>query len=117
MSLDLRRPALLTLAVSDLDRALAFWHGVLGLPIKLRGAQVAELQTDTVVVQLLRSNGRAGDDAIAWEVSDIEAARAWLLERGVDVRDVAPRGDAAILLRRVRFADPDGHALELVESP
>lgn len=110
----------MTLAVSDLDRSLAFWHGVLGLPVKLRGAQVAELQTDTVVLQLVVANGRAGDDAIAWEVRDLDAARARLAERGVDVRDVAPRAagdDAAILLRRVRFADPDGHALELVESP
>ena len=50
--MDPRRPGLLTLDVANLERALAFWHEALGVPIKLRAEGYAELQTETVLISL-----------------------------------------------------------------
>jgi predicted enzyme related to lactoylglutathione lyase len=46
---------------------------------------------------------------VAWDVPDVEAARAALLERGVDVADTqpVPGGRAAL------FSDPEGNRLEI----
>jgi catechol 2,3-dioxygenase-like lactoylglutathione lyase family enzyme len=113
---DPRRPELLTLDVADLERALTFWHGILGVPLKLRGERVAELQTETVLV-VLRETGTpetGGGPALGWEVDDLESAAAELERRGVAL---APALDDGLGGRRRRFRDPDGHLLELVAFP
>ncbi len=111
--MDPRRPGLLTLDVADLDRALAFWHEALGLPVKLRAEGHAELQSETVLIVLRESaepqTGPGG--ALGWEVEDLDAAAADLEAAGVSVE---PAFDDGMAGRRRRFRDPDGHLLELV---
>ena len=112
--LDARRPAILTLAVRDLGRALAFWHGTLGIPLALRTPGRAELQSETfglVLAERPDAPTTAGV-TIAWEVDAVDAAAAWLAQRGVALE---PRPDDAAAGRRIAFRDPDGHHLELVE--
>lgn len=111
--LDPRRPSLLSLDVADLERALAFWHGTLGVPVKLRTETLAELQTETVLVVLRASEAPATGPgpALGWEVEDLESAAAELEAKGVELE---PALDDGMGGRRRRFRDPDGHLLELV---
>jgi catechol 2,3-dioxygenase-like lactoylglutathione lyase family enzyme len=113
--LDPRRPAIVSLAVRDLPRALAFWHGTLGLPVKLRTRDRAELQSETCALALVEAaDAPAPSDAvvIGFEVDDLEAAAAWLAARGVALEPASERGTDGG--RRRAFRDPDGHRLELV---
>lgn len=111
--MDPRRPTHLTLDVADLDRSLAFWHETLGLPVKLRTDDYAELQTETVLVvlNLSASPATGPGPALGWEVSDLDAATARLETSGVSLDPAEGGGMAG---RRRRFRDPDGHVLELV---
>lgn len=117
--LDPRFPALVTLRVEDLARSLAFWHERLGLPVKLRSGNLAELQSETVLVVLLQDASAEGAPArgmrLGWEVEDLAAAEASLAERGIVAEPVdVPEGvDPAAFGRRICFQDPDGHVLEL----
>ena len=117
MDIDLRRPDLLTLRVSDLSRSLDFYHGVLGLPVKLRTEHHAELQTDTMLLTLLRDPTRevshASSPTLGWEVGDLDAAVARLEGLGVSVTE-GPRERSGFGLR-AGFRDPDGHLLEVVQ--
>ena len=117
--IDWRRPQLVTLPVTDLSRSLAFWHGVLGIPIKLRCEGFAELQTEGVLVVLLVETshdvtGTAGP-AMGWEVDDLDAELAALVERGVAARELPPGPDGTG--RRAELTDPDGHRLHVASHP
>jgi catechol 2,3-dioxygenase-like lactoylglutathione lyase family enzyme len=115
-----RRPALLTLRVAELERSLAFYHGVLGIPLKLRAGRSAELQAETIVLALVEDTTVTTaqvprSQALGWEVRDLDAARRVLAASGIACEDVGlPAGaDEALFGRRARFRDPDGHVLEL----
>ena len=111
--MDPRRPGLLTLDVASLDRALAFWHEALGLPVKLRSEKQAELQSETVLIVLRESaDPQTGPGpALGWEVEDLDAAAERLTTAGIAVEPAEGDGFGG---RRRRFRDPDGHVLELV---
>jgi catechol 2,3-dioxygenase-like lactoylglutathione lyase family enzyme len=115
-----RRPSCVTLRVRDLDRAVAFYREALRLPIKLAADGMVELQTETFVLALVAdpsaTPASGTGPAIGWEVGDLDAAARDLSAHGVTCEAVAPpRGVAAEAFgRRVRFLDPDGHALELI---
>lgn len=109
--MDVRRPLVLSLRVASLARALAFWHGRLGIPVKLQGDGWAELQTDTVLVTLVeRADGP--DVTLGWEVADLGDAAEDLAARGIEAGSEANGPNAPG--RRLGFEDPDGHALEIV---
>lgn len=114
--MDPRRPTHLTLDVADLERSLAFWHGTLGVPLKLRGDGYAELQTETVLLLLRESpTPETGPGpALGWEVEDLGEAASRLEAAGIELGPAEDRGLAG---RRRRFRDPDGHLLELVAFP
>lgn len=109
-----RRPVVVTLRVADLDRSLAFWNGVLGLPVKLRTGQLVELQAEAIGLLLVEdpAAGAPGESpALGFEVDDLDAARAFLERQGLTVAEVEVAGEDA---RCCAFRDPDGHRLELV---
>lgn len=115
---DPRRPAVVTLRVGDVDRALRFYHDVLGLPVKLRCDDHAELQAESFLIALVldpSTGRRAGDSAaMGWSVDDLDRAAAELEARGIALGP--PIGDASSPAgRRRTFRDPDGHPLELIE--
>ena len=111
--MDSRRPVLLTLDCSDLERSLAFWHETLGVPVKLREPGHAELQTETVLLVLRETDEpqTGPGPALGWEDEDLAAAAAELEAKGVELE--APV-DSGLRGTRRRFRDPDGHLLELV---
>jgi catechol 2,3-dioxygenase-like lactoylglutathione lyase family enzyme len=106
--------------VADLERAIAFHDGVLGLPVKLRTERYAELQADTVLLALIETppgdaSARSDSPAIGWEVPDLDEAVAELARRGVAFDPEERATTASAAGRRRSFRDPDGHRLELVQ--
>ena len=106
---------LITVPVSDVDRAKAFYTDRVGFNADhdhTRQRRAPVRSADTAWVGLLDSD-RQGPDRVApgslqniqLVVTDIEAARAELLERGVEVSEVSelPGGQF------VFFSDPDGN--------
>ncbi len=126
---------------TDLERTLAFYHGLLGIPIRQRGvldgADVAAIlgrrEVDVAYADLELGAGHtlellelgadaAGRDAlhVALRVRDIHAVHARLTAAGVAVRS------APVVLEEAGFwqgsiafcaADPDGTTVELIQRP
>jgi catechol 2,3-dioxygenase-like lactoylglutathione lyase family enzyme len=109
------RGGLLTIMVSDFNRAVQFYTETLGLQLKARyGDEWAEVQAPGLAIGLHpgRRGGAGsggGELSIGLEVEDLEAAMATLEARGVQFQGI--RGDGAFCL--AHFADPDGTALYL----
>ena len=115
---------LVPLPVTDVDRSIAFYAGKLGF-MKDVDVQPAE---GVRVVQLTPEGSHCsvgfgtGLDVCAGEpgsvrglhlvVDDIEAARAELVDRGVEVSEIHDFGGG---VRGADFRDPDGNTLELQE--
>jgi len=104
----------LTLAVSDLDRSVAFYSALLGFAIRLRGPSSAYLEAGTlwlalVVDPAVRSGPLPEYSHVAFSVEPVE------------LRDLADRLNVAGVTRwqeaehadSFYFLDPDGHKLEL----
>ena len=105
-----------SLNVSDTERALAFYHGVLGLETLPRpafsfggawldagnGHQIHLIEAD-VPPDL--------GQHVAFRVDDLDAVIATLRAAGIAVGDAKPVGDTAI--RQTFVHDPDGNLLEL----
>jgi catechol 2,3-dioxygenase-like lactoylglutathione lyase family enzyme len=121
MSVDLRRPCVVTLRVRDLESSLAFYRDTLCLPLKLRVGGVVEIQTETFLLVLIEEDPEEADrpfeatgssPSIGWEVDDLAEAAATLKELGVELDEPRDLGAGG---RRISFRDPDGHVLELVD--
>ena len=108
--------------VSDTERALAFYHGLLGLPLLARpelGFPGAYLDAGNAQLHLLElappqpPGGAAGhggrDRHVALDVADLDEAAAALQAAGIGYT-LSRSGRRALFCR-----DPDGNALELVE--
>jgi len=103
--------------VKDLQRAEAFYCGVLGLEVGLRDTARKWLflraggHAGMMVLQEDRGEWPARHFAFAVDDADLERASANLQARGVEV--TRPVLHAWIPARSIYFADPDGHELEL----
>ncbi|CAH1205745.1 VOC family protein [Paenibacillus sp. JJ-223] len=112
----------ITLRVRDLEASLAFYHGVLGLPVhrrfESRGRQIAMLGTENETkLELIENSGtilkpEAGI-SIGYEVSSLEQTIARLKELGVPVArgPIEPNPH----LRFIYIVDPDGFEVQLAE--
>jgi len=115
---------LVPIPVSDVDRAIEFYAGRLGFT-----KDVDVQPTEGVRVVQLTPEGSGcsigfgtGLDVYAGEpgsvrglhlvVEDLDAARAELLSRGVEVGEIKDFGGG---VRGADFADPDGNSFELQE--
>ena len=119
--------------VSDVDRAKAFYTGQLGFPV-----DVDHRAGDMRVVQMTPPGsgcsvtiGTGLSDAVPGSVrglqlsvGDIDAARAQLVERGVDVSPIRHVGEAGWVDGKggdynsfIFFSDPDGNGWTVQESP
>ncbi len=113
-----------SLLVADTQRALHFYHGILGLAINRQrpelgfpgawldtggGQQIhlLELAVDGSDRQLPEHGGR--DRHLAMDIDDLEAVTRALDEAGIDYT-LSQSGRRALFCR-----DPDGNAIELIE--
>jgi glutathione S-transferase fosA5 len=104
----------LTLAVSDLDRSIAFYTALLGFSIRMRGQSSAYLEAGTLWLALVVDSGvRRGPlpeySHVAFTVaaSELPSLAGLLTKAGVARWQEADHSDSFY------FIDPDGHKLEL----
>lgn len=116
------------LVVADLDRALAFYVDVIGLPLGHRSGSYAQLATGTTRVSLYERAAMAetlgrhldapAPDAPGFElgflVDDCDRAFQELVDAGVE--PAAPPTDRAWGQRTAYVRDPDGHLVELAQD-
>ena len=116
------------LIVEDLDRALGFYIGVLGLRLGHRSGGYAQLDTGTTRLALYTRNAMAKTLGISLEAP---ASNAPGFEIGFKVADVdrvftelVARGAQPVVAPTDRFwgqrtayvRDPDGHLIELAQA-
>ena len=101
--------------VADLDRAIAFYAEVLGLPLVRReGDEWAELDAGPIRLALHAGagDGREHDRAAGFEVEDLDATRFAMQTRGASFGD---EGEVEGMGRFASFTDPDGTRMQLIE--
>lgn len=113
------KESVVTLMVDDLDRAVAFWTGVLDFELLYRAGPHFAMTRGAGMQVGLHPRGEgpaseaAGGISIGFSVDDIEAAVGELAGRGVDFPGGVVSDDGAVL--RASFSDPDGTPLYLVQ--
>jgi catechol 2,3-dioxygenase-like lactoylglutathione lyase family enzyme len=124
--MQLAAPDYVVLIVADLDRAVAFYTEVLGLPLGHRSGPYAQLATGVTRVALYERDAMAstlGVDALrgpdpdapgfelGFKVDDVDAAYAQLIAAGAE--PATPPTDRPWGQRTAYVRDPDGHLVEL----
>jgi lactoylglutathione lyase len=105
------------LYVSDMERSLAFYRDLLGIPLEGDGDWQEARLGDTRFALHRAHEGVGGLSAgtihVDFEVADIDAAAEGLRDAGVDVKETMRDewGSA------VEIADPDGYRLYLFQPP
>jgi len=126
--MELRLADYIVLVVEDLDRALAFYCGTLGLRLGHRRGPYAQLATGATRLAIYTREAmegtlgtrleRPGPGATAFElgfkVPDVDAAHAELVAAGVS--SVTPPTDRGWGQRTAYVRDPDGNLVELVQD-
>ena len=118
--MNIKRVGNVILAVKDLDKSTAFYHELLGLPIKNQRRTWVDLGQTGALLSLHpaaitsdhSSNSLEGGMVVGFLVGDLKSALDELKSRGVRVhRDIIDRdaGKNAIVL------DPDGYMISLFE--
>jgi catechol 2,3-dioxygenase-like lactoylglutathione lyase family enzyme len=107
----------ITVATKDIDAAVEFYGGTLGLPELKRYGQMpgVEFETGNLTVAVLQSEAfgmtfGTNGNPIAFQVEDVEAARKDLEAKGVEF--AADTLDSGVC-HMAFFHDPDGNALML----
>jgi catechol 2,3-dioxygenase-like lactoylglutathione lyase family enzyme len=107
----------ITVATRDIDAAVGFYGGVLGLPLSKRWGQMpaAEFETGNLTIALMQSDAfgvefRANNHPIELRVEDFEAAHAELESRGVQFKGETI--DSGVC-HQAFFEDPDGNTLAI----
>jgi catechol 2,3-dioxygenase-like lactoylglutathione lyase family enzyme len=103
--------------VTDMDRSIRFYHGVLGLAVIRRdGDEWAEFDAGSARLALhSRGAGQGanpGGATAVFQVDDLDLAKATLSARGVEFgHEAEVKGFA----RFASFIDPDGNTLQIIE--
>src|SRR5829696_3338002 len=103
--------------VQDIDRAIEFYGGVLGLPERKRWGSMpgVEFQAGELTLALMEPEAFGQTFSpnalpVAFQVDDVDAARAELQAKGVEFRDeILDSG----VCHQAFFKDPDGNPLDL----
>ena len=126
--MQLRFPDYVVVIVEDLDRALAFYTGALGLELGHRSGKFAQLATGPTRIALFERGAMAtvvGSELVApdrnapgfelgFKVPDVDAAFAELVALGAETA-VEPT-DRPWGQRTAYVRDPDGHLIELAQD-
>jgi catechol 2,3-dioxygenase-like lactoylglutathione lyase family enzyme len=107
----------ITVATENLDAAVDFYGGVLGLRESKRWGQMpaVEFETGNLTIAVMQSDAfglefRANNNPIELRVDDFEAAREELGSRGVEFKGETL--DSGVCYQAF-FEDPDGNALAI----
>jgi lactoylglutathione lyase len=125
---ELTAPDYIILIVEDLDRALHFYTGVLGLRLGHRSGDYAQLDTGTTRLAFYTRSAMAKSLSLAldapasnapgfeigFKVADVDAAFSELVARGAPA--VVPPTDRFWGQRTAYVRDPDGHLVELAQD-
>ncbi len=115
------------LFVSDLERSIAFYRDVVGLPFRFANESYAEFPTEGAkfslyarshLQELIGRDAPAGEapwpqGEVAFFCDDVDSEHRRLVEAGVTV--LAPPTDRPWGERTLHIADPDGYVVELTE--
>lgn len=126
--MELTVPDYIILIVDELDRALRFYTGVLGLRLGHRSGDYAQLDTGATRLALYTRSGMAKTLGISLEapaanapgfeigfkVADVDAAFSELVAQGA--LPVVPPTDRFWGQRTAYVRDPDGHLVELAQE-
>ncbi|HET7520573.1 MAG TPA: VOC family protein [Candidatus Limnocylindria bacterium] len=108
------------IAVADVDRAVAFYRDVLGMPFLFQFPGMAFFDLGGTRLMLVDPQSRdfGGQSAIYYEVDDITAAHATLSERGVVFSDRphVVHSDDEHEEWMCFFRDPDDNVLALMSK-
>jgi catechol 2,3-dioxygenase-like lactoylglutathione lyase family enzyme len=117
----------LALSVADVDRAAEFYGRVLFFERTVERSgwsgdprvRVVRMQLGAEPLDLVQGSvDRRARQPIAIVVNDIDQAYLWLQRQRVRVTSPLSDGETETgSVRTVRFSDPDGHALRLVQFP
>ena len=124
----LTAPDYIVLIVSDLDRALHFYTGLLGLRLGHRSGDYAQLDTGftrlalytrgamakTLGMSLDAPAASAPGFEIGFKVADVDVAFSQLVAQGAP--PVVPPTDRFWGQRTAYVRDPDGHLVELAQD-
>ena len=117
---------LVILPVADIDRAKAFYRDRVGFTVDVdvapaEGVRIVQLTPPGSYCSVTMMSGVGDVEAAPGSVrglhlvvADIEAARAGLVARGVDVDPVVDRGGGVLY---AGFSDPDGNTWTLQHMP
>jgi catechol 2,3-dioxygenase-like lactoylglutathione lyase family enzyme len=106
--LNVERVDFITIPTRDSERARAFYHETLGLPLDARNPQEVTAGQVTLAFWNPESEGidfTPNEGGIALRVADVEAACAALEEKGVHVEGIEDTG----VCRMGFVRDPDGN--------
>lgn len=127
--MELRLPDYIVLIVEDLERSLAFYTQVLGIPLKHRAEAFAQLETgetrlalftrdamaETLGMPLQVPQQNAPGFELGFKVDNIDEAFRELREKGAP--EVIAPTDRPWGQRTAYVRDPDGHLIELAQDP
>jgi catechol 2,3-dioxygenase-like lactoylglutathione lyase family enzyme len=103
--------------VCNMDRAIEFYEGLLGLKLLRReGRDWAELEAGDAVLSLsgeLATKPHQGGATVVLRAPDLGAVEARLAEGGVQRGPIEDMGGA----RMLQFFDPDGNEIVALEPP
>jgi catechol 2,3-dioxygenase-like lactoylglutathione lyase family enzyme len=113
------------LRVADIDRAIAFYHDVLGLNVERRLGEIGlvQLRAGAAMIDLVprtedEDEGRNMDHfAVQIEAMDVPALTAHLQRHGIDPGEVRRRYGAEGYGSSIYITDPDGNTVELKGPP
>ncbi len=111
------------IAVSDVDKSIAFYHDILGLGMLLRpnfDFKGAWLDCGHgIAIHLIEQNGKITPDSgsrqlhFAFAVDDLISTKTYLLSKGIPIiKDIKARPDGVL---QMFIQDPDGYYVELTE--
>jgi catechol 2,3-dioxygenase-like lactoylglutathione lyase family enzyme len=107
----------ITISTTDIDRAVEFYGGVLGLPERKRWGNMpaVEFETGNLTIAVMQSDAfglefRANNHPVALHVEDFEAAKSELESRGVEFK--GDTLDSGVCFQAF-FEDPDGNTLDI----
>lgn len=109
-----------SMAVTDLDRSIAWYRTVLGFTLLYRADEIGwcEMSTHMPGVNVGLSENQSvpqgGGATNVWTVQDIEAGKAHLEAHGVGLDGEIQTVPG--LVRLLTFFDPDGNAMMLAQS-